>query len=121
MIKATAQREFEQLFPRAGWVEHDPEEIWMSQIRVVHEVLEQTHLKPRESAAVRDTNRGETTLVWDRESGEPVYKAIVWQDRRTAPLCDRLKADGHEPIIRRRTGLLIDAYFSATKIAWILD
>jgi glycerol kinase len=121
MIKATVQREFEQLFPRAGWVEHDPEEIWTSQIRVVHEVLEQTHLKPCDVAAVGVTNQRETTLVWDRESGEPVYKAIVWQDRRTAPLCDRLKADGHEPIIQRRTGLLIDAYFSATKIAWILD
>lgn len=121
MIRATAQREFGQIFPKAGWVEHDPEEIWMSQIRVACDVLEQTQLKPRDIAAVGVTNQRETTLVWDRETGEPVYKAIVWQDRRTAPLCDRLRADGHEPIIQQRTGLVLDPYFSASKIAWILD
>src|SRR5262245_2065231 len=121
MIRATAQREFQQIFPKAGWVEHDPAEIWMSQIGVALEVLEQARLQPHQIAAVGVTNQRETTLVWDRETGEPVHRAIVWQDRRTAPLCDRLKADGHEPLIQQRTGLVIDAYFSATKIAWILD
>jgi glycerol kinase len=121
IIKAAAQKEFEQIFPKAGWVEHDPEEIWISQISVALQVLEQARLKPHDVAAVGLTNQRETTLVWDRETGDPVYRAIVWQDRRTAPLCDRLRADGHEPMIQQRTGLVLDAYFSASKIAWILD
>ena len=120
-IKATAQKEFPQIFPKAGWVEHDPEEIWTSQIGVAIEALGRAHLSLRDIAAVGITNQRETTIVWDRETGDPVYNAIVWQDRRTASLCDRLKADGHEAMIQQRTGLLIDAYFSASKIAWILD
>jgi len=121
MIKASAQREFQQIFPKAGWVEHDPEEIWVSQINMATEALEQAHLSFHDLAAVGVTNQRETTIVWDRETGKPVYNAIVWQDRRTAPLCDRLKADGHKPMIQQRTGLVLDPYFSATKIAWILD
>ena len=118
---ATAQKEFAQLFPRAGWVEHDPQEIWVSQIGVAVEALARAHLRPRDVAAVGITNQRETTIVWDRETGEPISNAIVWQDRRTAAFCDRLKAGGHGELIRARTGLLIDAYFSGSKVAWILD
>ncbi len=120
-VKAVAQKEFAQLFPRPGWVEHDPEEIWSAQIGVAVEALSRAHLQPRDVAAVGITNQRETTVVWDRASGAPVGNAIVWQDRRTAGLCDRLRADGHEKLIQERTGLLIDAYFSGTKLAWILD
>ncbi|MCI0621582.1 MAG: glycerol kinase GlpK [Acidobacteria bacterium] len=116
-----AQREFEQIFPKAGWVEHRPEEIWSSQISVAVEALGKGSLRPRDIAAVGITNQRETTIVWDRETGQPVYNAIVWQDRRTAGFCDRLKADGCESMIQQRTGLLIDAYFSGSKIAWILE
>jgi glycerol kinase len=118
---AVAQREFRQIFPRAGWVEHDPEEIWASQIGVAAEVLSAASIGPGDLAAVGITNQRETTLVWDRETGEPVMNAIVWQDRRTAPLCDRLRAEGAEDLIREKTGLVIDAYFSGTKLTWILD
>jgi len=120
-IKAVAQREFEQIFPQPGWVEHDPEEIWTSQISVAVEVLSRAERRPQEIAAIGITNQRETTIVWDRETGKPVYNAIVWQDRRTAAFCDQLKAGGHESLIQQRTGLLIDSYFSASKIAWILD
>ena len=120
-VVATAQKEFAQLFPRAGWVEHDPQEIWVSQIGVAVEALARAHLRPRDVAAVGITNQRETTIVWDRETGEPISNAIVWQDRRTAAFCDRLKAGGHGELIRARTGLLIDAYFSGSKVAWILD
>ena len=120
-IKAVAQREFEQIFPQPGWVEHDPEEIWTSQISVAVEVLSRAEARPREIAAIGITNQRETTIVWDRETGKPVYNAIVWQDRRTAAFCDQLKAGGHENLIQQRTGLLIDSYFSGSKIAWILD
>jgi glycerol kinase len=120
-IRAAAQKEFEQIFPKAGWVEHDPEEIWTSQVSVAVEALGRAHLRPRDIAAVGIANQRETTIVWDRDTGDPVHKAIVWQDRRTAPLCSKLRADGHEEMIQRRTGLLLDAYFSASKIAWILD
>ena len=120
-IVATGQREFQQIFPRPGWVEHDPNEIWATQIAVATEALGRAHLRPRDIAAIGITNQRETTVVWDRETGAPVYNAIVWQDRRTADYCDRLKQDGHEDFIRERTGLVIDAYFSGSKVAWILD
>ena len=120
-IVAVGQREFPQIFPRPGWVEHDPGEIWATQIAVATEALGRAHLRPRDIAAIGITNQRETTVVWDRETGVPVYNAIVWQDRRTADVCDRLKRDGHEHLIRERTGLVIDAYFSGSKVAWILD
>ncbi|HWN99770.1 MAG TPA: glycerol kinase GlpK [Blastocatellia bacterium] len=120
-IKAVAQKEFKQIFPQAGWVEHDPHEIWTSQITVAVEALAEANLQPRDVAAIGITNQRETAIVWDRATGEPVHNAIVWQDRRTAPFCDKLRADGHESIIQQRTGLMIDAYFSGSKIRWILD
>jgi glycerol kinase len=120
-IVAVGQREFPQIFPRPGWVEHDPGEIWATQIAVATEALGRAHLRTRDIAAIGITNQRETTVVWDRETGVPVYNAIVWQDRRTADACDRLKRDGHEGLIRERTGLVIDAYFSGSKVAWILD
>lgn len=120
-IVVTAQKEFTQIFPRPGWVEHDPNEIWASQVGVAVEALGRAALTAREIAAIGITNQRETTVVWDRQTGEPVYNAIVWQDRRTAEFCERLKADGAGPDVQQRTGLLIDAYFSATKIRWILD
>jgi glycerol kinase len=120
-IRAVAQKEFTQLFPQAGWVEHDPQEIWASQIGVAVEALGRAQVQPKNVAAIGITNQRETTIVWDRETGEPVYHAIVWQDRRTADFCERLKADGAGETIQAKTGLLIDAYFSASKIRWILD
>src|SRR5262249_38249124 len=120
-IKSVAQREFEQIFPQPGWVEHNPEEIWTSQVSVAIEALGRIELRPRDIAALGITNQRETALVWNRETGIPVYNAIVWQDRRTSHFCDQLKADGHEPLIQQRTGLLIDSYFSASKVTWILN
>ena len=120
-IKAVAQKEFEQIFPQPGWVEHNPEQIWTSQIGVAVEALGKIDLRPRDIAAIGITNQRETTIVWDRETGKPIYNAIVWQDRRTAQFCDELKAQGHEAFIQDRTGLLIDAYFSASKVSWILN
>jgi glycerol kinase len=120
-IRGTAQREFRQIFPKAGWVEHDPLEIWSSQIGVAVEALAGASLLPSDLAAIGITNQRETTIVWDRDTGEPVTNAIVWQDRRTADMCDRLRADGAETMVRERTGLVVDAYFSGTKLAWILD
>jgi glycerol kinase len=120
-IRAVAQKEFTQLFPQAGWVEHDPQEIWASQIGVAVEALGRAQVRPADVAAIGITNQRETTIVWDRETGEPVHRAIVWQDRRTADFCERLKADGAGETIQAKTGLLIDAYFSASKIRWILD
>jgi glycerol kinase len=118
---ATAQREFRQIFPQPGWVEHDPREIWESQLAVAREALERAGLTARDLAALGITNQRETVVVWDRRTGEPVTNAIVWQDRRTAGLCDRLKRDGREPLFRKRTGLVLDPYFSGTKLAWILE
>jgi glycerol kinase len=118
---AVAQKEFEQIFPRPGWVEHDPQEIWATQIAVAVEALGRGRARPSDVAAIGITNQRETTVVWDRDTGQPVYNAIVWQDRRTAEFCDRLKAGGHEALVRERTGLVIDAYFSGSKIAWILE
>jgi glycerol kinase len=120
-IAAVAQREFRQIFPKPGWVEHDPLEIWASQVAVAAEALARAQAGPGDVAAIGITNQRETTVVWDRATGEPVCHAIVWQDRRTADRCDHLKSEGHEDLVRERTGLVIDAYFSGTKIAWILD
>ncbi|MDT7813164.1 MAG: glycerol kinase [Acidobacteriaceae bacterium] len=120
-IVNVAQHEFKQMFPDDGWVEHDPYDILTSQLTSAVEVLGRAHVRPRDLAALGITNQRETTLVWDRKSGKPVYNAIVWQDRRGAPLCAKLNRDGAENSIRQKTGLLIDPYFSATKIAWILD
>jgi glycerol kinase len=121
MVRAVAQREFDQIFPQPGWVEHNPEQVASSQIGVALEALRQAGANPQDIAAIGITNQRETTIVWNRETGEPVHNAIVWQDRRTADACARLRNDGHEPLIQQRAGLLIDAYFSATKILWILD
>src|SRR5437762_2191056 len=118
-IRAVAQKEFTQIFPAAGWVEHDPQEIWASQIGVAVEALGRARVRPADVAAIGITNQRETTIVWDRETGEPVHNAVVWQDRRTADYCERLKAGGAGETIQARTGLLIDAYFSASKIRWI--
>lgn len=120
-IQAVAQQEFEQLFPQTGWVEHGPEEIWAAQHRVALEVIQKTGITPRDIAAIGITNQRETTLIWDRATGKPIANAIVWQDRRTAPLCDKLSRDGHTLLVRQRTGLVIDAYFSGSKVAWLLD
>ncbi|HSC95873.1 MAG TPA: glycerol kinase GlpK [Burkholderiales bacterium] len=118
---ALAQKEFTQVFPRPGWVEHDPEEIWVSQITVAHEALARAGVQARDVAAIGITNQRETTVVWERASGRPVCNAIVWQDRRTAAACDALRARGLEPRVTAKTGLLLDAYFSGTKLGWILD
>lgn len=120
-ILSIAQKEIRQIFPKSGWVEHDPQEIWFSQMAVAVEALGRARIRPSDIAAVGITNQRETAIVWDRNTGEAVYNAIVWQDRRTAGMCDALREAGHSKIIQQRTGLLIDSYFSATKIAWILD
>jgi glycerol kinase len=120
-IAGIAQHEFDQKYPDTGWVEHDPMDILTTQLSSAIEVLGKTHTRPRDLAAIGITNQRETTIVWDRETGNPVYNAIVWQDRRTAEFCKRLRDDGNEDLIRNKTGLLIDPYFSGTKIAWILD
>ena len=120
-IVAMAQREFRQIFPRPGWVEHDPEEIWQSQLATAHEVLAKAGLRPADVQAIGITNQRETTLVWNRRTGEPVYNAIVWQDRRGEPLCARLRSQGQAPAIHASTGLVVDAYFSASKLHWILE
>jgi len=120
-VRSVAQREFEQIFPQPGWVEHNPEQIASSQIAVALEALAQANARPTDVAAIGIANQRETTIVWNRETGHPVYNAIVWQDRRTADFCERLRSEGHAPLIQQRTGLLIDSYFSASKISWILD
>ncbi|HEY5367596.1 MAG TPA: glycerol kinase GlpK [Hanamia sp.] len=120
-IASIAQKEFKQFYPKPGWVEHDPMEIWSSQASVITEAVLKENLKADEIAAIGITNQRETTVVWDRETGVPVYNAIVWQDRRTAEQCDILKGKGVDEIIRQKTGLVLDAYFSATKIQWILN
>ncbi len=119
--RAVAQQEFRQFYPHDGWIEHDPEEIWSSSLQVCRDVLKEAGLDASQLAGIGITNQRETTLVWDRTTGEPVYQAIVWQDRRTSPLCDQLRRKGHETTLVERTGLLMDPYFSATKLAWILD
>ncbi len=118
---AVAQREFPQIYPQPGWVEHDPETIWTSQLEVAREVIAAKGLLPQDIAAIGITNQRETTILWDRETGVPVSNAIVWQDRRTAGFCDQLKSEGFDQVIRAQTGLVTDAYFSGTKLAWLLD
>ncbi len=118
---ATAQQEFKQYFPEDGWVEHDASEIWESTLSVCRQAIEKSGLAADDIKGIGITNQRETTVLWDRKTGEPVHRAIVWQDRRTASLCTKLKSDGHEDFVVERTGLLIDPYFSATKIGWILD
>lgn len=120
-IVDSAQHDFKQIFPKSGWVEHDPNDIWSSQISVAAEVVAKVGVSGREIAAIGITNQRETTIVWDRETSEPIYNAIVWQDRRTAKYCDQLKEEGYLDMIRNKTGLVIDAYFSGTKVKWILD
>ncbi|MGD8749322.1 MAG: glycerol kinase GlpK [Balneolaceae bacterium] len=120
-IISQAQKEFEQIFPTPGWVEHDPNEIWSSQTSVAAEAVIRAGINPREIAGIGITNQRETTIVWDRKTGQPVYNAIVWQDRRTAELTDRLKKEGMAELFRSKTGLILDPYFSGTKIKWILD
>ncbi|MFZ5596929.1 MAG: glycerol kinase GlpK [Bacillota bacterium] len=121
VVSGMAQKEFRQIYPKAGWVEHDPEEIWITQNSVIGDLLDRTGVSPGEIASAGITNQRETTVVWDRTTGRPVYNAIVWQCRRTAGICDELKARGLEADFRFRTGLLLDAYFSGTKVKWILD
>lgn len=120
-IVTMAQREFRQIFPRPGWVEHDPQEIWASQLSVARQAMRKAGLTAKDITAIGITNQRETVVVWDRRTGQPIGNAIVWQDRRTAAACDRLKARGLTPMIRRKSGLVIDAYFSATKLQWILN
>jgi glycerol kinase len=120
-IRQIAQKEFRQHYPQPGWVEHDPEEIWSSQYGVLAEVLAKANITTRDVAAIGITNQRETVIVWERASGRPIHPAIVWQDRRTAAYCDELKTRGLSQMVRERTGLVIDAYFSATKLKWILD
>src|SRR5437870_13046029 len=120
-IRAVAQKEFTQIFPQAGWVEHDPQEIWASQIGVASEALGRAQLAPGDIAAIGITNQRETTIVWDRRTGEPIHNAIVWPDRRTAGFCEELKRAGHAELVARKTGLVIDAYFSGSKLRWLLD
>ena len=120
-VQGIAQQEFEQIFPQPGWVEHDANEIWQSQLTVLNDVLEQQQLTANEIAAIGITNQRETTVVWDRATGQPIHHAIVWQDRRTAGRCDELKSAGQAELIRSKTGLVLDAYFSGTKVEWILD
>lgn len=120
-ICGTAQKEFKQHFPKPGWVEHDPEEIWSSQLEVAQNVLKDSGISAKEIAAIGITNQRETTIVWNKETGQAIHKAIVWQDRRTAGICDKLKKAKKDSIIRKKTGLVVDAYFSGTKVQWILD
>ncbi|HVP89404.1 MAG TPA: FGGY family carbohydrate kinase, partial [Casimicrobiaceae bacterium] len=121
VVRAVAQREFAQAYPQPGWVEHDPLEIWATQSGVMAEALAKAGIGGSDLAAVGITNQRETTILWERASGKPVANAIVWQDRRTAPDCDALREAGHAPMIARKTGLVVDAYFSGTKLKWLLD
>lgn len=118
---SSAQREFAQHYPQDGWVEHDPEDIWQDVVATVRDALAKADLSATDLAAIGITNQRETAVVWDRSTGEPIHRAIVWQDRRTASVCATLREEGHEPLFRARTGLLLDPYFSGTKVAWILD
>ena len=120
-ICSVAQKEFRQIFPKPGWVEHDPNDIWSSQVAVAAEAISRLGINGKAVAGIGITNQRETTIVWDRNTGKPVYNAIVWQDRRTSGYCDELKEKGHAEMIRKKTGLVIDAYFSGTKLKWILD
>ena len=118
---ATGQQEFQQHFPDSGWVEHEPEDIWDTTVLTARSAMDKAGAAARDIAAIGITNQRETTLIWDRDTGKPIHRAIVWQDRRTVPMCERLKAHGLEPIFSEKTGLLLDPYFSGTKIAWLLN
>ena len=120
-IIGTAQREFTQIFPKPGWVEHDPLEILDTQLAMIHQVIDQSNINPNQIAAIGITNQRETTVLWDRETGQPVYNALVWQDKRTAPICEELKSQGLAGKINEKTGLVVDSYFSATKAKWVLE
>ena len=120
-ICSVVQKEFQQIFPQSGWVEHDPDEIWSSQASVAAEAVAKLNINGKKIAAIGITNQRETTIVWDKMTGEPIYNAIVWQDRRTSEFCDELKRKGHAEEIQHKTGLVLDSYFSATKVRWILD
>ena len=120
-VRAVAQEEFPQHYPKSGWVEHDPSDLWSTTASTCRGAIEKAGISAADIAAIGITNQRETTLVWDRETGEPVHNAIVWQDRRTAPLCEELRAAGHEKMVTEKTGLLLDPYFSGTKLKWILD
>ena len=120
-IQGIAQQEFRQIFPASGWVEHDPEEIWSSQLGVLQKVISDNNIDAKSIAAIGITNQRETTVIWDRKTGQPIYNAIVWQDKRTADICEELKAKGLADYVRKNTGLVIDSYFSGTKVKWILD
>ena len=119
-VRGVAQRAFGQIYPRPGWVEHDPVEIWSTQIGAAAEALASAGVTDAEIAAIGITNQRETTILWDRATGEPIHHAIVWQDRRTSEFCDQLRTDGHALLIQQRSGLLPDAYFSGSKIRWLL-
>ena len=120
-IVSIGQKEFTQFFPNSGWVEHDPEEIWQSTLESCNEAISKANIEPTQIASIGITNQRETTVVWDKETGKPLYNAIVWQDRRTSEECQNLRELGHESVVTKKTGLLLDPYFCATKIAWILD
>ncbi len=120
-ILAVAQKEFGQHYPQPGWVEHDPMEIWSTQLATAKEALARANLSVSDIAAIGITNQRETTVLWDRQSGQPIAPAIVWQDRRTAPFCEELTRAGHAELIQRKTGLVVDAYFSGSKVRWLLD
>jgi glycerol kinase len=120
-VISVAQKEFTQFFPQPGWVEHDPNEIWSSQIEVAGDAIGRANIDLKDIAAIGITNQRETAVVWDRKTGEPIFHAIVWQDRRTAAICDRMRADGLEKLVESKTGLVIDAYFSGTKVRWMLE
>ena len=118
---SVSQQEFKQHYPQSGWVEHDPEDIWQTTLTTCLQAMQQVNAKPADIASIGITNQRETTVIWDRKSGKPIHNAIVWQDRRTSDFCADLRAAGHESLVNSKTGLLLDPYFSATKIAWILD
>ncbi|HNP97068.1 MAG TPA: FGGY family carbohydrate kinase, partial [Cyclobacteriaceae bacterium] len=120
-IVAIAQQEFTQIFPQSGWVEHDAKEILSTQLAMLTRVIKENNISAKDIAAIGITNQRETTVVWDKKTGEPIYNAIVWQDKRTASFCEKLKAKGLETYVRDNTGLVIDSYFSGTKINWILN
>ena len=120
-VRGCAQQEFRQIFSHPGWVEHDPDEIWQSQLAVARQVMKECAVSAADIAAIGITNQRETTVVWDRATGKAIGNAIVWQDRRTADICDALREAGHADLFQRKTGLVLDAYFSGTKVKWLLD
>src|SRR5262245_24521961 len=120
-VIARAYSEFTQFYPKPGWVEHDPDEIWRVTLKVLRQAVKRARVKATDVAAIGITNQRETTVLWDRKTGKPIHRAIVWQDRRTAAFCEAMKADGHEDRVRAKTGLVLDPYFSGTKVRWMLD